>query len=161
AIHALSKRKNGPFVPLDCASVPEHLAEDELFGHARGAFTDAHRERKGLAAVADGGTLFLDELDALSLVNQAKLLRFLQEGTYRALGADRFTEVTVRTIAATNSSVEEQVSHRQFRSDLYFRLNVLRLHLPPLRERPGDISLLAKYFLRVRCGSLQCERKVF
>lgn len=161
AIHALSKRKDGPFVPLDCASLPDQLAEDELFGHARGAFTDAHRDRRGLAAIADEGTLFLDELDALSLANQAKFLRFLQEGTYRALGADRFTEVKVRTIAATNSSIEEAVRQRQFRSDLYFRMNVLRLHLPPLRERRGDVSLLARHFLNTQCGPFQSEPKVF
>lgn len=161
AIHALSKRKDGPFVPLDCASLPDQLAEDELFGHARGAFTDAHRDRKGLAAIADEGTLFLDELDALSLANQAKFLRFLQEGTYRALGADRFTEVKVRTIAATNSSIEQQVRQRHFRSDLYFRMNVLRLHLPPLRERRGDVSLLARHFLKTQCGPFQSEPKVF
>ncbi len=161
AIHALSKRKDGPFVPLDCASLSEQLAEDELFGHARGAFTDAHRDRKGLAAIADDGTLFLDELDALSLANQAKFLRFLQEGTYRALGADRFTEVKVRTIAATNSSIEDLIRQRQFRNDLYFRMNVLRLHLPPLRERRGDVSLLARHFLRTQCGPFQSEPKVF
>jgi two-component system response regulator GlrR len=147
AIHSLSARRNGPFVPLDCAALPDQLAENELFGHRRGAFTDAYADQKGLAAMADGGTLFLDEVDSLSPANQAKLLRFLQEGTYRSLGSDRFSSSNVRIIAATNSRMEEQVRQRQFRSDLYFRLDVLRLRLSPLRERRGDVSLLAKYFL--------------
>jgi DNA-binding NtrC family response regulator len=161
AIHTLSRRRNGAFIPVDCGSIPEHLAEDELFGHHRGAFTDARTERKGLAAMADGGTLFLDEVDALSLANQAKFLRFLQEGTYRALGADRLSQAKVRAIAATNGSMEDLVQQRQFRSDLYFRLNVLRLRLPPLRERTGDISLLAKHFLRSESSSIGGRDKVF
>jgi DNA-binding NtrC family response regulator len=160
AIHSLSRRQNGPFIPLDCGALPEQLAENELFGHCRGAFTDAYTDQKGLAAMADGGTLFLDEIDALSLANQSKLLRFLQEGTYRALGAERFSRADVRIIAATNRSVEEQVRQRQFRSDLYFRLNVLRMRLTPLRERHGDVSLLAKYFLEEQCAA-ESERKVF
>lgn len=147
AIHSMSDRRNGPFIPLDCGVLPEQLAESELFGHSKGAFTDARDETKGLVALADGGTLFLDEIDALSLANQAKLLRFLQEGSFRALGAERFRRANVRVIAATNRILEDSVRQRQFRSDLYFRINVLRLHLPPLRERHGDISLLADYFL--------------
>jgi DNA-binding NtrC family response regulator len=147
AIHSLSKRKSGPFIPVDCGSLPEQLAENELFGHCRGAFTDAHKDQRGLAAMAEDGTLFLDEVDALSPPNQAKLLRFLQEGTYRALGAERFMRSNARVIAASNRSIEDRVQQGQFRSDLYFRLNVLRLHLPPLRERPEDIPLLAQHFL--------------
>jgi DNA-binding NtrC family response regulator len=147
AIHSLSRRKNGPFIPLDCSALPEQLTESELFGHCRGAFTDARNDRKGLAAMAEGGTLFLDEIDSLSLCSQAKLLRFLQEGTYRAVGADRFVRANVRVIAASNLNLEECVRERRFRADLYFRVNVLRLHLPSLRERRGDIVLLAKYFL--------------
>jgi DNA-binding NtrC family response regulator len=147
AIHSLSKRKSGPFIPVDCGSLPEQLAENELFGHCRGAFTDAHRDQRGLAAMAEDGTLFLDEVDALSLANQAKLLRFLQEGTYRALGAERFMRSNARVIAASNQSIEDRVQQGHFRSDLYFRLNVLRLHLPPLRERREDIVLLARHFL--------------
>jgi DNA-binding NtrC family response regulator len=161
AIHALSKRRHGPFIPVDCAGLPEQLAENELFGHSRGAFTDAHAPQRGLAALAEGGTLFLDEIDALSLANQAKLLRFLQEGTYRALGAESFTRADVRVIAATNRNIEDCVERREFRSDLYFRINVLRLHLPPLRERRGDIVLLARSFLASHSDKGEGTRKVF
>ncbi len=160
AIHSLGQRRDGPFIPVDCATLPEHIAENELFGHRRGAFTDAHADQKGLAAMAEGGTLFLDEIDALSLANQAKLLRFMQEGSYRALGADRFTRANVRVIAATNRQIEESVRNGQFRADLYFRINVLRLQLTPLRERHGDISLLARYFLANECGAGRGGRKV-
>ncbi len=153
AIHSLSARRSGPFIPVDCGVLPEHLAENELFGHSRGAFTDAHTETKGLVALADGGTLFLDEIDALSLGSQAKLLRFLQEGSFRALGAERFGRANVRVIAATNCNIEECVRQRQFRSDLYFRINVLRLYLPPLRERTGDVAQLAAHFLRHECSA--------
>lgn len=148
AIHHLSPRRNFPFIPVDCGALPEHLAENELFGHTRGAFTDAHAEQKGLAGMAEGGTLFLDEIDALSLAVQAKLLRFLEERTYRSLGADRFTQANVRVLAATNRGLEALVRANLFRSDLYFRLNVLELRLPPLRERGDDIPHLANHFLR-------------
>ncbi len=161
AIHALSQRRNGPFIPVDCGSLPEHLTENELFGHCRGAFTDARSEQKGLVGMADGGTLFLDEVDALSSANQAKLLRFLQEGTYRRLGADSFTRSNARIMAATNRDVEQCVEQRLFRADLYFRLNVLRLELPSLRERCGDVSLLAQHFLDNEHQARQAERKVF
>lgn len=148
AIHHLSARRTFPFIPVDCGALPEHLAENELFGHTRGAFTDAHAEQKGLAGMAEGGTLFLDEIDALSLVVQAKLLRFLEERIYRSLGADRFTQANVRVLAATNRNLGALVREKQFRSDLYFRLNVLELRLPPLRERRDDIPLLAQHVLR-------------
>jgi two-component system response regulator GlrR len=147
AIHTLSPRQHGPFVPVDCGAVPEHLAESELFGHIRGAFTDAHRNHKGLASLAEGGTLFLDEIDALSLTTQSKLLRFIQESTYRPLGGECFIRANVRVIAASNCDLERMVAAKQFRSDLYFRLNVLRLVLPPLRERRSDVPLLAQHFL--------------
>jgi len=143
ALHHLSQRQRFPFIAVDCGALPDQLFENEIFGHARGAFTDAHRDQKGLIAMADGGTLFLDEIDALSLSAQAKLLRFLQEHTYRPLGSDRFEPANVRVIAATNRDLEDVVRKKQFRADLYFRLNVLRLRLPPLRERSGDIELLA------------------
>jgi DNA-binding NtrC family response regulator len=152
AIHSLSGARDGPFIPVDCGAIPEHLAENELFGHRRGAFTDAHSDQKGLAAMAEGGTLFLDEIDSLSLANQAKLLRLLQEGSYRALGSDRFTKANVRIVAATNRCLEKAVREKEFRSDLYFRLSVLRMNLPPLRERHGDIPILAKHFLENGCG---------
>jgi DNA-binding NtrC family response regulator len=147
AIHHISRRANFPLIPVDCTGVPQQLFENEVFGHAQGAFTDARREQKGLAAMAAGGTLFLDEIDALDLGAQAKLLRFLQDGTYKPLGADRFIKIDVRVIAATNRNIEALVSNGEFRRDLYYRLNVLRLDLPPLRERHGDISLLAEHFL--------------
>ena len=147
AVHHLSKRANFPFIPVECGAVPDLLAENELFGHARGAYTDAHHDQKGVAALAENGTLFLDEIDALSLTSQAKLLRFLQDGTYRALGAERFTRVNVRVIAATNRDLESLIRQKEFRPDLYFRLNVLQVRLPSLRERRGDIPLLARYFL--------------
>jgi len=149
AIHFLSRRQSRPFIAVDCAGIPDHLFENELFGHARGAYTDAHDEQKGLAALADKGTLFLDEIDSLSLASQAKLLRFLQDHQFKPLGANRYTHSDVRVIAATNRDLEQHVADKQFRSDLYFRLNVLRLELPPLRARAADIPLLARHFLEL------------
>lgn len=153
-IHALSRRRSFPFIALDCGAIPDHLFENELFGHARGAFTDAHADQKGLIALANGGTLFLDEVDSLSLAAQSKLLRFLQERTYRPLGSDRFVKADVNVIAATNRDIEQSVRERVFRSDLYFRLNVLRVDLPPLSQRSTDIPLLARHFLRTHCQHL-------
>ncbi|MBZ5569151.1 MAG: sigma-54 dependent transcriptional regulator [Acidobacteriia bacterium] len=147
AIHSLSERHAGPFIPVECGAIPENLVESELFGHVRGAFTDAHCEQKGLAAMADGGTLFLDEVDSLPLAAQAKLLRFIQEGIYRPLGAQTFYRANLRLVSATNRDLEHCVRQGQFRSDLYFRLNVLPLRLPPLRERRSDIPLLVQHFL--------------
>ncbi len=149
AIHHLGPRRSFPFVPVDCGAVPEHLLENELFGHARGAFTDARSDQKGLAAIAEGGTLFLDEIDALSPPGQGKLLRFLQDRSFRPLGAERFSRADVRVIAATNRDLEGWVREKRFRADLYFRLNVFRLRLIPLRERRADIPLLARHFLRL------------
>lgn len=161
ALHHLSARQRFPFIAVDCGAVPEQLFENELFGHTRGAFTDAHRQQKGLIAMAEGGTLFLDEIDALSLSAQAKLLRFLQEHRFRALGADRFDSANVRVIAATNRDLETAVRERQFRSDLYFRLNVLRLRLPPLRDRSGDIELLAYAALKECSAEGQLSPRTF
>ena len=155
ALHHLSRRRNNPFIAVDCGAVPDTLFENELFGHARGAFTDAHRPHKGLVAMAEGGTLFLDEIDALSIAPQAKLLRFLQEHTFRALGSDRYDHADVRVVAATNRDLDACVRAKQLRGDLYFRLNVLRLHLPPLRERPEDIPLLAQSLLNENGGASQ------
>lgn len=160
AIHALSGRRNHPFVPFDCCSVPEHLFENELFGHCRGAYTDAHSDQRGLVAQAENGTLLLDEIDSLSLAAQAKLLRFLQEGTYRPLGSECLVPANVRVITATNANLETFVQQKRFRSDLYFRLNVLRLELPSLRERKGDVSLLAEHFLSSLCRAAQHEKLV-
>jgi transcriptional regulator with GAF, ATPase, and Fis domain len=148
ALHHLSSRRNGPFVPADCPALPDHLLENELFGHVRGAYTDAHQEQKGLVALARGGTLFLDEVDSLSATSQAKLLRFLQDRLYRPLGSDRFVAADVTLVAAANRDLRECVEEHHFRSDLYYRLNVLNVTLPPLRERPGDIELLARHYLR-------------
>lgn len=154
AIHHLSKRRGYPFIALDCGAIPDNVFENELFGHARGAFTDAHADQKGLIGLANGGTLFLDEVDSLSLGAQAKLLRFLQERTYRPLGSERFLKADVNVIAATNRDIEQSVRERHFRSDLFFRLNVLRIDLPPLLRRPSDIALLARHFLRTHCHHL-------
>lgn len=148
ALHHLSSRRDGPFVPVDCPALPDHLLENELFGHVRGAYTDAHQEQKGLVALARGGTLFLDEVDSLSAAAQAKLLRFLQDRIYRPLGGDRFVPADVTLLAAANRDLRECVEQQHFRGDLYYRLNVLNVVLPPLRERPGDIELLALHYLR-------------
>jgi two-component system response regulator GlrR len=153
ALHHLGRRRSFPFVTIDCGAVPEQLFENELFGHARGAFTGADREHRGLVAMAEGGTLFLDEIDALSLGAQAKLLRFLQERTFRALGSERVQRADVKVIGATNQDLDACVKSGRFRSDLYFRLNVLRIPLPPLRERSDDIELLAQAFLD-ECGKV-------
>ena len=161
AIHNLGPRHSGAFVPVECGAVPEHLVENELFGHVRGAFTDAHSDQKGLAAMADRGTLFLDEIDSLPLGAQAKLLRFIQEGTYRALGSQKLIRADVRLIAATNQDLKECVRSGRFRSDLYFRLNVLALQLPPLRERREDIPALANHFLALVEASTGRSRKRF
>jgi len=159
AIHRVSSRRDFGFIPVDCASIPDHLFENELFGHSRGAFTDARTDRKGLIALANGGTLFLDEVDSLSAAAQGKLLRFLQERTYRPLGSDHFVEANVKLLAATNKDLLQLVEARQFRSDLFFRLNVLRLDLPPLRDRAKDISLLARHFTDMFCVEYGMERK--
>jgi len=148
ALHHLGRRRRCPFIAVDCGALPDQLFENELFGHARGAFTDAHKDNKGLVALADGGTLFLDEIDALSLSAQAKILRFLQEQTFRPLGSERFEHADVKLIAASNRDLLGRIREQQFRQDLYFRLNVLRINLPPLRDRRSDIELLAYAALR-------------
>jgi DNA-binding NtrC family response regulator len=147
AIHHLSARRHAPFVAVDCGAIPDQLFENEIFGHARGAFTDAHRDQRGQALLAEGGTLFLDEIDSLSLPAQSKLLRFLQDHTFRPLGGEHNERANVRVIAASNRDLERLVEHKEFRADLFFRLNILRLHLPPLRERRDDIPLLAQRML--------------
>jgi DNA-binding NtrC family response regulator len=147
AIHYLGPKRHSPFVAVDCGAIPDQVFENEMFGHVRGGYTDAHSDQKGLAEFADGGTLFLDEINSLSPAAQAKLLRFLQEGKFKPLGGSKFVQVNVRIIAATNQDLETCVRKGQFRADLFYRLNVLRLLLPPLRERPLDIPLLSKHFL--------------
>lgn len=147
AIHALSPRAQKPFVAVNCGSIPVELAESELFGHERGAFTGANLPQQGLVAQADGGTLFLDEIGSLPLLAQVKLLRFLQEKEYRPLGAARTRSCDVRVIAAANAELHQQVARGTFRQDLFYRLNIIRVGLPPLRERRDDIPALARHFL--------------
>jgi len=149
AIHAESARRSQPLIHVNCAALPETLAESELFGHVRGAFTGATADRPGKFEVADGGTLFLDEIGELPLVVQSKLLRVLQEGELQRVGADRVSTVDVRVLAATNRDLEEEIRAGRFRADLYHRLKVYPLHVPALRERREDVPLLAGYFCDV------------
>ncbi|HZE89824.1 MAG TPA: sigma-54 dependent transcriptional regulator [Verrucomicrobiae bacterium] len=146
-IHALSDRADEPFVEVNCAAIPEELIESELFGHVKGAFTGAGENKKGKFELADGGTLFLDEIGDMSLKTQAKVLRVLQEQTFEPVGGVTAIKVDVRVIAATNKDLPELIRKGGFREDLYFRLNVLPLRVPALRERPTDIPLLARHFL--------------
>jgi two-component system response regulator GlrR len=159
AIHHVSGRRSLPFIPVDCGAIPEHLVENELFGHVRGAYTDARQDQRGLIAMAEGGTLFLDEVDSLSPAAQAKVLRFIQERSYRPLGAERFVRADVNILAAANQDLASLVRDGRLREDLYFRLNVIRLHLPPLRERRADIPILARHLLDGLCGETGCPRK--
>jgi two-component system response regulator PilR (NtrC family) len=146
-IHELSPIKNRPFVPVNCGAIPETLIESEMFGHKRGSFTGATHEKQGLFEVAHGGTLFLDEVGELPLSMQVKLLRAIQERSFRKVGGTEDIKVDVRIIAATNRDLEVGVSRGVFREDLYYRLNVIQLKSPPLRERGGDIQVLAESFL--------------
>jgi len=148
AIHYLGSRSGQPFITVDCGALPEHLVENELFGHARGAYTDAGAPFKGLVQEADGGTLFLDEVEALPLAVQSKLLRFLQERQYKPLGQVKYIAVDVRVVAATNLDLAKAVEKKTFREDLYYRLNVIRLHIPPLSKRKADITALVHHFMQ-------------
>ena len=147
AVHYQSKRRDFPFIPVNCGALPDNLVENELFGHEKGAYTDACVAQKGLVEQADDGTLFLDEVDSLSQKAQISLLRFLQDNEFRPLGGKQFRTANVRIIAATNADLAEKVAEDEFRNDLYYRLNILPLNLPPLRERKQDIFLLATHFL--------------
>ncbi len=147
AIHELSNRNERPFVVINCAGIPESLIESELFGYKKGAFTGANLDKEGLFEVAEGGTVFLDEVGELSPTIQVKLLRVIQERTFTPIGGREEKTINVRFISATNKDLEEEVLEGRFREDLYFRLNVIHIEIPPLRERTGDIPLLAQYFL--------------
>jgi two-component system, NtrC family, response regulator GlrR len=161
AIHDLSARACNPYIPINCGAIPIELVENELFGHERGAFTGAGSSLPGLIEAADTGTLFLDEVNSLPMPAQAKLLRFLEEKEYRPLGSSRTIKADVRVISAANVDIEEAVNEGRMRLDLYHRLNVINIKLPPLRDRREDIPLLANHFLRKRGTSMDCIAKEF
>jgi DNA-binding NtrC family response regulator len=148
AVHANSPRAGHPFVPVDCASLPENLLESELFGHEKGAFTGAVRTKPGLMETADGGTLFLDEIGELPLSLQSKLLRALQERQIRRVGGTGLVDVNVRVVSATNRNIRDAIGKGEFREELYYRVNVIEIRLPPLRDRAGDVRLLVHVFLK-------------
>lgn len=160
AIHYLSDRKQCPFIPVDCGAIPENLVENELFGHERGAFTDAKYSQTGLIQQAEGGTLFLDEVDALSAKAQVALLRFLQSREFRSLGSQNISHANVRILTATNNNLNELVKKGHFREDLLFRLDVLSMELPPLRQRTHDSIYLANYFLEKFHRQYNVSKKV-
>ncbi len=151
ALHANSKRRGKPFIPINCGAIPKDLLESELFGHEKGAFTHAIRSRQGRFELANGGTVFLDEIGEMDPSLQVKILRVLQEKEFERVGGVRSLKVDVRIVAATNRDLEEEVRRGRFREDLFYRLNVIPIHLPPLRERGRDILLLAGSFLRRAC----------
>lgn len=161
SIHDQSSRKNGPWVAVNCAALTESLLESELFGHEKGAFTGADKQREGRFLQADGGTLFLDEIGEISLLMQVKLLRALQQKEIQRVGSDVILPVDVRIVAATNRELPEEIKAGRFREDLYYRLNVVNIHVPSLAERPGDIPLLAQHFVRKFAGQNRKEVKGF
>lgn len=148
ALHNNSQRNDKPFIPINCGAIPHELLESELFGHEKGAFTHAVRSRAGRFELADGGTVFLDEIGEMDLSLQVKILRVLQEKEFERVGGTSAKKVDVRIVAATNRDLEAEVSGGRFREDLFYRLNVIPLHLPPLRDRGGDVKLLAEHFLK-------------
>ena len=158
AIHERSQRKKGPFVPINCGAIPETLLESELYGHERGAFTGALQLKKGKLEAADGGTLFLDEIGDLLPSLQVKLLRFLQEGTFERVGGEQTLRLDIRVITATNVDLQAAISKNMFREDLYYRLGMLHIHLPPLRERGEDTLLMAMFFLKGTAASFYGKR---
>jgi two-component system nitrogen regulation response regulator NtrX len=151
-IHVASRRRDGPFIEVNCAAIPEELIESELFGHEKGAFTGAVAEKRGRFELADGGTIFLDEVADMSLSTQAKVLRTLQEHTFERVGGTRTLAVDARVIAATNKDLEREIEAGRFREDLYYRLNVIPFHVPPLRERREDVPILARAFVAEFCA---------
>jgi len=154
AVHGMSPRKNAPLITVNCAAIPDSLIESELFGHEKGAFTGAIATHRGLVEAADGGTLFLDEVGELPAAAQARLLRVLQEGEIRRVGSPHARKVNIRLIAATHRNLEQRIEAGSFRPDLYFRLRVVEVRLPPLRERTGDLDLLAEFLLNKTCRRL-------
>jgi len=148
AVHYNSSRRANPFVVVNCASIPETLLESEMFGHTRGAFTGAYQAKRGMFELADQGTIFLDEIADMPLSLQAKLLRVIEDKSFRRVGGEQEIKVDVRVLAATNKNIEKEVSDGKFREDLYYRLNVMRIHIPALRERMEDIPILAQHFLQ-------------
>src|SRR5213083_1940205 len=152
AIYHHSERANQPFIAINCAAIPENLLESELFGHEKGAFTGASSQRIGKFEQCNHGTIFLDEIGDMSLATQTKILRVLQSGVFERVGGNQAVQVDVRVIAATNKPLEQAVANREFREDLFYRLNVVRVQIPPLRERKKDIPLLVNYFLRKFSG---------
>lgn len=159
-VHAHSSRTEAPFVAINCSAIPNELLESELFGHAKGAFTGASRDRQGLFVSADHGTVLLDEIGDMPLLLQAKLLRVLQEGKIRPLGAHELIDIDIRVISSTHVDLERAIGEGRFREDLYYRLNVVSLHIPPLRERPEDIAILAQHFLREMAQRRNKQEKV-
>lgn len=157
-LHYQSNRKQAPFIPVNCAAIPEQLLESELFGYLQGAFTDARKDKKGLFVEAHGGTLFLDEVSELPLLLQTKLLRVIEDKEVRPLGSTREEKVDVRIIAATNRDLQRTVAAGEFRQDLFYRLNVVDIHLPPLRERPEDLPLLIEHFIARSSHANQVRR---
>src|SRR3954470_14815376 len=160
ALHALSPRNDGPFVAINCAAIPENLLETELFGHEKGAFTGASQRKPGKFELAHRGTLFLDEIGDLPFALQAKILRALEEKTFERVGGTASVQVDVRLVPATNKGLRAAVAARRFREDLYFRLSVFPITVPPLRERPGDIPVLARFFVDRFCRDLKKKSMV-
>lgn len=161
AIHAASPRRDRPLIKISCAALPDTLLESELFGYEKGAFTGAGTRKEGRFELANGGTLFLDEIGEITPAVQVKLLRVLQDGKFERLGSTRTIETDVRIITATNKDIQQEITARRFREDLYYRLNVINLHLPPLRDRRSDIPLLAMHFLKVYADKNQKDIRAF
>jgi len=158
-IHQLSKRANAPFIEVNCAAIPSELIESELFGHRKGSFTGAIENKKGKFLLANGGTLFLDEVGDMSLITQAKVLRALEEQTIEPVGGSESIKIDVRVIAATNKDLLSEIKKGNFREDLYYRLKVIEISIPPLRERGEDISFFLTIILTTLQGNTERERK--
>ena len=158
-LHEKSNRSSKPFIEVNCAAIPSELIESELFGHEKGAFTSAHKQRKGKFEQANGGTIFLDEIGDMSLNAQAKVLRALQENVISRVGSDKDIKVDVRVLAATNKNLKEEIKENNFREDLYHRLSVILIHVPSLNDRKEDIPILAEHFNKIICGELGVTEK--